>query len=277
MKVGTLNSLRLDRITGSGAFLEDEQGNDVLLPGKYLTPEMKEEDILEVFLYRDSEDRIVATTERPKIQLNGYAYLAVNDVSLYGAFMDWGLEKDLLVPYKEQKVRMEEGMSYFVSLRLDEATDRLYGTTKIDRLFEKCPLETYQIDEEVDLLVWNKTDLGRKVIVDDTYYGLIFNNFLDKELLPGQRIKGYVHSVRPDGKIDIRLSRTGVHKRMDASDELLEILGKSGTINLGDKSDPELIRRELGMSKKTFKQAVGTLYKEQKITIEPERITLKTK
>lgn len=277
MNIGQFNKLRLDRITSSGAFLEDENGNDVLLPGKYLTSDMNLDDILDVFIYRDSEDRIIATTEIPLIKLNGFAYLEVRDISLYGAFVDWGLEKDLLVPYKEQKTRMEEGSRYFVALKLDQATDRLFGTTKIEKGLQKCPDDKYQFDDEVDLLIWNKTELGRKAIVDDSFSGLIFNSYIDKDLFPGLKMKGYVHSVRPDGKIDIRLSRTGKEKRLDASGELLELLKVKGSIALGDKSDPDEIRKELGMSKKTFKQAIGNLYKERLIEVEPLRITLKTK
>jgi hypothetical protein len=274
MKVGEINELRIDRFTSSGAFLEDNERNDVLLPGKYLNPEMKEGDLISVFIYRDSEDRIVATTERPLIQLNGFAYLTVKDVSLYGAFVDWGLEKDLLVPYKEQKARMEEGQKYFISLRLDASTDRLFGTTKIDKLLEKCEEDAYSPDDEVEVLVTNKTDLGRKVIVEDRYQGLIFTSFIDRELFPGQRIAAFVHQVRPDGKLDIRLSKVGKEKRLDASSVLLEILEKKGSIHLGDKSDPDEIRKQLGMSKKTFKQAVGTLYKDKKIQVEPLKISL---
>ncbi|TNE74718.1 MAG: hypothetical protein EP333_05370 [Bacteroidetes bacterium] len=275
MKIGQKNVLRLDRITSSGAFLEDENGNDVLLPGKYLEPEMQEGTMVEVFLYRDSEDRLVATTETPNIQLDGFNYLEVKDVSLYGAFLDWGLEKDLLVPYKEQKSRMEEGKKYLISLRLDESTDRLFGTTKTEKLLEKCPQDQYEIDQEVSLLVCNRTDLGRKVIVDDRFSGLIFNSYIDRELLPGMHISGYIHDIREDGKIDIRLSKTGQEKRDDASEKLLSILKSKGRIDLGDKSNPEDIRRILGMSKKTFKQAVGNLYKQKLIEVAPREISLK--
>ncbi len=275
MKLGQKNLLRLDRITSSGAFLEDENGNDVLLPGKYLKSEMQEGTMVEVFLYRDSEDRLVATTETPNIQLDGFNYLEVKDVSLYGAFLDWGLEKDLLVPYKEQKSRMEEGKKYLISLRLDESTDRLFGTTKTEKLLGKCPQDQYEIDQEVSLLVCNRTDLGRKVIVDDRFSGLIFNSYIDRELLPGMHISGYIHDIREDGKIDIRLSKTGQEKRDDASEKLLSILKSKGRINLGDKSNPEDIRRILGMSKKTFKQAVGNLYKQKLIEVTPMEISLK--
>lgn len=275
MKIGQKNVLRLDRITSSGAFLEDENGNDVLLPGKYLVPEMQEGTMVEIFLYRDSEDRLVATTETPNIQLDGFNYLEVQDVSLYGAFLDWGLEKDLLVPYKEQKSRMEEGKKYLISLRLDESTDRLFGTTKTEKLLKKCPQDQYEIDQEVSLLVCNRTDLGRKVIVEDRFSGLIFNSYIDRELLPGMHISGYIHDIREDGKIDIRLSKTGQEKRDDASEKLLSILKSKGRIDLGDKSNPENIRRILGMSKKTFKQAVGNLYKQKLIEVAPMEISLK--
>lgn len=273
MNPGEINHLTLKRFSTVGAYLNDDKDLEVLLPNKYLTDEMAEGDLLEVFVYRDSEDRIVATTETPKLQLNEIVYLEVKDVSLYGVFVNWGLEKDLLVPYKEQKKRLEEGMLYPICLLLDEATDRLYGTTKIEKHFHKCFNELNEGDL-VDLEIWDRTELGRKVIVNKKFQGLIFHNDISKDLYPGLRLKGFVRNVREDGKLDVSLSQVGKEKRLYAKDELLALLIEKGRIGLGDKSDPEEIRRVLGMSKKTFKQASGTLFKERLVAISAHEIVL---
>lgn len=273
MQIGKRNKLIIDRITAPGAFLKDEDGNEVLLPGKYLNDDAKEEDELDVFVYRDSEDRIVATTEEPYLELGEIVYLKAKDVSLYGVFVDWGLEKDLLIPYKEQKQRMEEGAFYPVCLLLDEATDRLYGTTKIEKNIQKCD-DTSLKGEMVDLQAWNPTPLGRKMIVNKRHQGLVFQNDVNQELFPGKSLKGYVTAVREDGKLDLSIRRAGKEGQDDAADKLMELLQVERVISVGDKSDPDEIRNVLGMSKKTFKKAAGKLYKERLITIEPDCIRL---
>lgn len=273
MNVGQINELEILRFTSVGAYLGDEQDNDVLLPNKYLTDNLEEGDQISVFIYRDSEDRIVATTERPLIKLNGFAYLKVTDVSLYGAFLDWGLEKELLVPFKEQKVKMEIGRYYLVSLRLDEATDRLFATTKVRKLIESAGSD-YEVNQEVDVLICEETDLGRKVIVDDKYSGLIYKDDINKNLIPGERLQAFVSKLREDGKFDIRLEKSGYVKIDDASSRLLNIIEKRGKLGINDKSSPDEIREAVSMSKKTFKQAVGRLYKERLITITPDGIEL---
>ncbi len=275
MELGEYNSLTLLRFTSVGAYLGDEEDNDVLLPNKYLTEEMLVGEKVNVFLYKDSEDRIVATTETPKIKLREMKYLTVKEVNGYGAFLDWGLEKDLMVPFKEQTQRMDEGKSYLVGLRFDFSTDRLYATMKINPMLSKC-LEKEIEGQMVDVLVCEPTDLGVKVIVNQKYHGLIFHNLIIKPINPGDEIKAYVHKLREDGKLDIRLTKEGYEKVIDSESTLLDYLTLHQEIMLTDKSSPEDIRELIGMSKKTFKQAVGKLYKERKVTLLEDRIALIT-
>lgn len=272
MKIGEYNRLTLLRFTSVGAYLGDELGNDVLLPNKYLTDEMELDDDLTVFVYRDSEDRAVATTEKPYIELNGFASLKVTNVNVFGAFMDWGLEKELMVPFKEQNKKLEEGKYYLTTLRLDEQTDRVYGSTKISKYLVPCE-ETFTPDQEVNLIVGEKTDLGVKVIVNGKYSGLIFENDISKPLNKGQQTVGYVTNVREDGKLDIRLDKVGGVRILDSANYLLDILQKRKVLYINDKSDPDTIREAVGMSKKTFKQAVGHLYKQRLISLEEGKIT----
>jgi predicted RNA-binding protein (virulence factor B family) len=275
MQIGEINLLKILRFTAPGAYLGDEEGNDVLLPGKYITNDMSEEDMISVFLYRDSEDRIVATTETPLIHLYGYAYLKVKEVNLYGAFLDWGLEKDLMVPFKEQQLKMEEGKYYLVTLQMDGATDRLFATTKINRYLEECS-DKDLVGQEVELLVCDKTELGVKLIVDERYHGMVFQNDISKQIRRGQKIRGFVLNVRDDGKLDIRFDKIGFEKFDDAAQSILEIVQAKGSLYLSDKSSPEDIREQVGMSKKTFKQAIGKLYKARQIEILDTEIRLIT-
>jgi predicted RNA-binding protein (virulence factor B family) len=273
MKLGQVNDLKLLRFTSVGAYLGDEEDNDVLLPNKYLTDDMDLDDTVSVYLYNDSEDRLVATTERPLIELNGFAYLKVKEVNFYGAFVDWGLEKDLMVPFKEQNLKFEEDRHYLVTLLYDESTDRLYASAKTNRYLAPCN-EDIDPKEKVDLLICDRTDLGIKVIVNNKYSGLIFKSDISRPLKPGQRTAGYVAKVRKDGKLDVRLDPTSFAKVSASAEQLLEILNKKKYIALTDKSAPEEIREAVGMSKKTFKQAIGNLYKQRLITLEESGIYL---
>ncbi len=272
MNIGQFNDLTLLRFTSVGAYLGDEQGNDVLLPNKYLTEEMDIDDVISVFVYRDSEDRAVATTEMPKIQLNTFAYLKVNTVDFYGAFADWGLEKELMIPFKEQHRKLEAGNWYLTYLLLDEQTDRVYGSTRSNKHLEKCT-EEFQPDQPVSLLICDTTELGVKVIVNDRYSGLIFNSDVTRPLSRGERTLGYVTNVREDGKLDVRLEVQGYGKVSTSADKLLNILKKRGKLNITDKSHPDEIREAVGMSKKTFKQAVGALYKQRLVRLDDDAIT----
>ena len=273
MNLGQYNELEILRFTSVGAYLGDAEGNDVLLPNKYLYDELEIGDVGRVFLYKDSEDRLVATTETPKIILDQFAYLKVSEVSLYGAFLDWGLEKDLMVPFKEQNQKMEEGKSYLITLRIDQATDRLYATMKINKWLEPCTdLELINTPQEI--LICDVTDLGVKVIVADKYHGLIFQNDMSKPVRRGQRVTGYIYNIREDGKVDVRLEPTGFIRYTEAMDAIMETLTLKKALPLSDSSDPNVIREVMGMSKKTFKQAIGQLYKANKITILPNEIRL---
>lgn len=273
MKVGQKNTLRVLRFTSVGAYLGDDHDNDVLLPNKYLSDSISLDDDVEVFLYRDSEDRLVATTQEPLVDLDGFAFLKIKEVNFYGAFADWGLEKDLMIPFKEQHVQLLEKQYYLTSLQIDEATDRLYGTTKVRKLFSKCD-DPELLNKEVALLIGDTTDLGVKVIVENKYQGLIYHNDVTQNIRRGQYTKGYVAMVREDGKLDIRLEKAGYDKIDDLSLRLLEQIKREKSLLLTDKSDPEIIRSMVGMSKKAFKQAVGKLYKERLITISENSIDI---
>ncbi|MFT5778978.1 MAG: putative RNA-binding protein (virulence factor B family) [Crocinitomicaceae bacterium] len=273
MNIGQINHLTILRFTSVGAYLADDSENEVLLPNKYITDNLKEGDEIDLFVYRDSEDRVVATTEKPFIELNGFAFLKVKDVNMYGAFVDWGLEKDLMIPFKEQNLKLEVGRWYLTSLQLDDATDRVFGSTKTNRYVQECE-EEFEKDQVVDLLICEETDLGNKVIVNNKYSGLIYYNDISRPLRRGDTEKGYVYNAREDGKLDVRLDLEGMVKISESAEKLLAILKKRKKLEVHDKSHPDDIRDAVGMSKKTFKSAVGTLYKQRLITLESDGISL---
>jgi predicted RNA-binding protein (virulence factor B family) len=272
MQLGRINQLTIARHTPPGAYLFDNQGNEVLLPKKYVLPEHIEGSSVDVFVFKDSENRIVATTETPLIFLGDFTYLEVVHNNPFGTFVDWGLDKDLMVPYGEQTHKLEEGEKYLFTLRYDHATDRLFGSMKVKKMLEPCLEEI--TDQKVDLLICETTQLGRNVIVNNRYSGLIFNNDITKNIQRGDRTFGFVKLIRDDGKLDITFEPTSFVKYDQATDKILQILQKNPKLELSDKSDPDEIRDELGMSKKTFKQAIGKLFKAKKIIIYPNYIEL---
>ncbi len=273
MTVGEYNELEILRFTAPGAYLGDNEGNEVLLPGKYIVDSWGVGDNIRVFIYKDSEDRIVATTEHPYITLGEFACLKVKEVNSFGAFLDWGLEKDLMVPFKEQNLKMEEGKYYVVTLLYDYATERLYASSKINRYLIPCTDNTL-INQKVSVLITETTDLGVKVIVDDKYQGLIFRNDIDRPIRRGEKKEAFIYAIREDGKVDVRFQKEGFEKFDEAAEKILSRLKEAKTIYLSDKSSPEEIREELEMSKKIFKQAIGKLYKARKISIEDQSISL---
>ena len=274
MNIGRINTLKVSRDTPHGLFLVDDNEDDVLLPGKYLKGDEKVGDELDVFIYNDSEDRIVATTETPKIKLDEFAVLKVIDVNSNGVFMDWGLDKDLLVPFKEQNKKMVLGNSYVVKMYLDEETDRLVATAKIKKLLSNETLEIEE-KEKVDLIVFNQGDLGYDVMINEKYIGLIYRNEVFSQIKTGDKLVGYVKRIREDGKVDISLQPDQATHMENSSSVILDALEKNGgIINLSDKSSPEDIYNTLQISKKAFKKAIGILYKQRKILIEPKQITL---
>lgn len=274
IQLGRLNHLVVLRRVDFGVYLDGFDDGDILLPSRYVPKDCKVGDELEVFLYLDSEERLIATTEKPFAQVGDFAYLEVAWVNNFGAFLDWGLMKDLFVPFREQKMKMQKGQSYIVHLHIDEETYRLMASAKVERYLSKeSPM--YNQGDEVDALIWQKTDLGFKVIVDNKYGGLIYDDEVFRALRTGDRIKAYIKQVRPDGKIDLSVQRIGHAAVTDFSDVLLNHLHtNAGKTVLCDKSPAEEIYAVFGVSKKVFKKAVGDLYKRKLIMLSDDGIQL---
>jgi len=273
-KIGEKTTLKVDRIQSPGAFLVDEDDNDVLLPNKYLTESIEIGDNIDVFIYLDGEERIVATTETPFIELNDFAVLTATSITKYGAFMDWGLEKELLIPFREQKNKIEKGKEYLVYMYFDKQTERLVGSTN---LYTHLQNNTHNFKErdQVDLIIWNKTDLGYNVIINKSYLGLIYINEVFKELQSGDRTTGFIKKIREDGKIDASLEKISYKNIEPNAKMIIDLLEKSNKfISLNDKSSPEDIKDKLSISKKAFKKSIGLLYKKRIIRIEENGISL---
>ena len=279
IRLGKHNIMEVVREVDFGMYLDAGEVGEVLIPRKYIPEGTKVGDSLRDFLHLDSEERLVATTEEPKVEVNEFAYLEVKWVNEYGAFLDWGLTKDLFCPFKEQKMRMVQGRKYLIFCYIDPVTYRIVASAKVDK-FLSDEMPPYSSGEEVDILIQQKSDLGMKAIVDGKYRGLIFDNEIFQTLHTGDRLKAYVKQVRPDGKIDLKLQRYFGKKRITTfSDQLLQYLKacKDGFCPLHDKSDAEDIYSTFGVSKKTFKRGVGDLYKHQFITLLPDGIQLTPK
>jgi predicted RNA-binding protein (virulence factor B family) len=270
MQLGKINTLTIKRFAPPGAYLIDLQENEILLPNKYLTPEMEEGTEVGVFVMKDSSERMVAVTETPHILLGDFAFLNVVEVNPYGAFVDWGLDKDLFVPFAEQRQRLEIGDRYLFTLLYDFETDRLFGSMKVKKVLTPCQDMSLE-GQEVDLLICDEGKLGRNVIVNNRYEGLIFRDHQSQLLESEQVCKGYVAKVREDGKLDIRLEVPNDSRYDAAEQKILDMLASNdGFLALTDKSDPEEVRAVLGLSKKTFKQAIGKLYKHRRIALEAD-------
>jgi len=272
--IGKYNYLTIERVTSVGMFLSDVEGEEVLLPNQYITDDMQVGDQIKVFVYLDSEDRPVATTQTPKIIRNEFAFLEVKDVSEYGAFLDWGLIKDLFVPFREQPKPMEIGEWHVVFLYLDQKSQRLLASAKIDKFLENERL-TVKEGDEVDLLVWQKTDLGYNVVVNQYHKGLIYANEVFQPLQIGDSLKGYVKKIREENKLDISLQKTGYEVVEPVAKQILEEVNRGkGFLNLSDNSSPDEIYNKLKISKKVFKKAIGGLYKQGIIRITDDGIYL---
>lgn len=268
LKIGKYNTLRVARNVDFGAYLEDADGNDVLLPARYITHPLQPGDDIEVFVYKDSEGRPIATTEHPFAEVGEFAYLQVNDVNQTGAFLDWGIMKDLLVPYSEQKIKLTRGMVVLVYVYLDDVTKRIVASAKIEKFLGNV-IPRYRLGDKVTALVYKRTDMGYKAVVDNLFHGMIYENELYAPLEIGEAIPAYVKQVREDGKIDLVLSG-----RKDGRVEALmeKIMGRleaepEGFLPISDASSPEAVRATFQCSKKDFKKAIGHLYREHKITI----------
>lgn len=272
-ELGLISKLRINRFTDFGAYLALEDGEELLLPQGYLSGDEREGDVLEVFVYTDSEDRPVAVTDRPNALLDEWAVMEAKEVTSFGAFMDWGLLKDLLVPNSEMGKAMEVGGKYLVKVCVDNQTNRLIGSTKHRDFIYPAPKD-YEPGNEVEGLIFDKTDLGYKVLLEDRYEGLIYANEVFEPLAIGERRKMYVKKRRDDGKIDLQLLPPGRVKYEEGAEKILSVLREKGFLKLHDKSDPEEIKSQLGMSKKHFKQCIGQLYKAREIKLVEGGITL---
>ena len=273
IEIGKVNSLEVLKITEQGYYVGDTV-EEILLPNKYIPDGLEVGDMIDVFIYTDSEDRLIATTLTPKIMLDEIAYLEVKDTTSFGAFLDWGLEKDLLVPFKEQTERMERGQKYLVYMYLDDLTDRLVASAHINKFIEYDDIEL-EVGEEVNVLVGPETDIGYIAIIENLYRGLIYKNQIFKKIQPGDRIVAYVKEIRPDSKVDLSLEPLGVQSIEPNAQKILDKLKKEdGKLMVHDKSHPDDIRNLLGMSKKNFKRSIGSLYKQRKIKILEDSIEL---
>lgn len=261
MKLGQFNTLTVVKSVDFGVYLDGGRAGEILLPSRSVPEGTQIGDQLSVFIYLDQEERIIATTEQPLAVVGDFAYLEVSWVNQYGAFLNWGLMKDLFCPFREQKMRMQQGHSYIVHVHIDEESYRIVASAKIEKYLsdERPP---YKPGDEVDLLIWQKTDLGFKTVVDNRFSGLIYDSQVFQNIHTGDRLRGFVSNVRPDGKLDISLQKSGRQQTLDFSDTLLEyIRAHEGRIPFGDKSEAEDIYSEFHVSKKVFKKAVGDLYK----------------
>lgn len=274
IQLGEFNELEIIRITDYGWFLEDEEGEEVLLPNKFVTEDMEAGMKIKVFIFKDSEDRITATTQEPLIMLNEFACLKVKDVNKIGAFMEWGMDKDLLVPFREQHSKMQPGEKYVVRLIHDDKTERLFATERLNKYLETDHI-TVKEGEEVEIIIIQETDLGFKAIIEDAHLGLIYKNEVFRPLNIGDRMKAWVKSVREDDKIDLSLQKQGYGNIEPAAASILEMMKQNeGFLAITDKSKPEEITALLKMSKKSFKKAIGNLYKQKLILLEKNGIRL---
>ncbi len=274
VRIGKLNRLEVVKELDFGMYLDGGDLGEILLPRRYVPEGLKAGDTIEVFVFLDSEDRIIATTDRPYAFLGQFAQLKVVSTGTAGAFLDWGLQKDLLVPFREQKHKMEQGKSYVVFIYLDTKSSRIAASSRIERFLDKHP-PGFKPGQEVSLLIYEQTDIGYKAVINNSHQGVLYKNEVFQPLAIGQTVKGYIKKVRDDSKIDLTLDKPGYEKIEDLSERILdELRRQGGFITVTDKSAPEIMYELFGMSKKTYKKAVGALYRKRLVTIEPDGIRL---
>ena len=274
IKLGKYNQLEVVKEVDFGVYLDGFDDGEILLPARYVPADCRVGDVLNVFIYLDNEERLVATTLEPLVQVGQFAWLEVSWVNEYGAFLNWGLMKDLFVPFREQKMKMQKGHRYVIHAHVDEDSYRIMASAKVEKFLSK-DMPPYQPGEEVEVMAWQKTDLGYKVIVDNKFSGLVYQKEIFKALEPGMRMPAYVRQVREDGKIDLTLQKDGLQKVGDFSGVFLQyIKEQGGHTPLNDKSAAEDIYDTFGVSKKTFKKAVGDLYKKRLILLVEDGIRL---
>ncbi|MGL4780193.1 MAG: CvfB family protein [Bacteroidales bacterium] len=273
VQIGKFNTLEVLKELDFGMYLDGKELGEILLPVRYIPEGLQIGESVEVFIYKDSEDRLIATTEIPFAQVGEFAFLSVNSTNRIGAFMDWGLMKDLLVPFREQKTKMMEDRSYTVYVYLDQESQRIVASAKIEKFLDNV-LPEYELNEEVSILVYQRTDLGFKVIVDNKFSGMIYFNEIFCDIRVGDTLPAYVKYVRDDQKIDVSLQPLGYEQRIDPLTEtILEALDDNdGFLPLSDKSPVEKIEEYFSCSKKAFKKAIGALYKKRIIEIKENGI-----
>lgn len=275
MLLGKYNTLIVKHFTDNGCYLCDKNGEEILLPRRFFAAaQMHIGDEITVFIYSDSSDQFIATTEKPFATVGEFACLTVKDVNDNGAFLDWGLTKDLFVPFREQKTPMSAGKKYMVKLYIDERSQRIVASSKYTKFLSK-EFPEFNVGEEVHILICDYTDIGYQCVVDNDFVGLLYQSEVFSPINIGDKMYGYVKKIRPDGKIDLTLQKIGYQKVLDETDPILEYLKThNGEMNITDKSNPQLIYKTFGISKKSFKAAIGALYKKRLIKIEPEKILL---
>jgi predicted RNA-binding protein (virulence factor B family) len=274
VNIGKYNTLKVLKEVDFGVYLDGESEGEILMPIRYVPKNCQIGDLVDVFLYLDSEDRPIATTEKPFAQVGEFAMLRVKSVNKIGTFLDWGIMKDLLVPFREQKVTMIEGRSYLVYIHVDQESKRIVASAKLNKFLDKTVPE-YAVGQEVDIIVESETDLGYKAIVNNLHWGILYENEVFEQLAKGLKLKGYIKKVRTDNKIDLSLQPLGYVKVDPLTQMILDELKKAGGfIAISDKSEAEEVYRIFGISKKTFKQALGSLYKKRLITLGVDGIRL---
>ena len=274
IKIGQHNNLRIKKFVDFGLYLDDENEGEILLPTRYMPKNVSVDDYIDVFIYADSDDTLIATTLTPLACVGEAAYLRVVEVNEVGAFLDWGLSKDILVPFGEQHREMEPGRSYIVYLYIDKYADRIVASSKINK-FIKDEATCYETNQPVDLMIAGKTDLGYKAIINNQHFGMLFENDVFQNLKFGQKIKGYIKNIRSDNKIDLTLQLINQDSRKSLADQILDYLKQhDGQSSLTDKSKPEDIYKQFAVSKSNYKKAIGGLYKKRLISIDKDKIQL---
>lgn len=273
-KIGRLNKLKVIREVEFGVYLDGETHGEILLPRSDMLERYNIDDEVDVFIYFDSEDRIIATTKKPKLMVGEFGHLKVVSITNLGAFLDWGLTKDLFVPFNEQKEIMEEGKEYLVYPFYDEKSNRIAASSRVER-YSGNKTHNFIEEQSVDLIICSESDLGYKAIINNTNWGILYKNEVFQKLKYGQKINGYIKKVRIDGKIDLSLEKPGPKKIDGLSQAILDkLIENEGYLPITDKTSPEIISQMFGVSKKTYKKAIGALYKRKHIILEKDGIKL---
>lgn len=275
VQLGQYNTLTVARFVDFGLYLDGGDSLEILMPRRYIPEGTEVGQQLRVFVYQDAEARLIATNEHPYATVGQFAYLKVNSVNQTGAFADWGTSKELLIPHREQAIKMEAGRRYIIYIYIDQLSGRIVGTSKLDKHLGNVP-PAYEDGEEVEAIIWKRTPMGYKAIINHSHVGMLYENQIFREVRPGERLRAWIRGIREDDKIDLSLQPIGYRQMIDPAEAtILKALHlHDGFLPFTDHSTPELISFELQMSKKTFKKAIGALYRQRRIEILPDGIRL---